>query len=170
MSITKEQFRRTMGLFPTGVTVVTAPCEQGQDVGVTISSLTSLSLEPPQILFCLAKGSRSAPILTTTPHFALNILAAHQASVSDYFAYHSSQGSKPLEVCRDQATGCLLLSEALGHLICARGMIYEGGDHYIILGNVIAVHVNAPNSPLVRQQGQYLTTQSLAKVTLQKVG
>jgi flavin reductase (DIM6/NTAB) family NADH-FMN oxidoreductase RutF len=170
MSIEQDQFRRVMGLFPTGVTVVTAPYGEEQDVGLTISSFTSVSLEPPQILFCLAKFSRSAPVLTTTPHFALNILAARQAYVSDYFAHRTLQGAKPVEVCRDQMTGCLLLPDALGHIICERGPIYEGGDHHIILGHVIAVQVNAPDAPLVRQQGQYLTTRSLAKVTLQKVG
>jgi len=167
MSITEDQFRKTLGLFPTGVTVVTAPHGQ-EDVGITISSLTSVSLSPPQILFCLSKNSRNSPIFQKTPFFAVNILSSHQAQIADGFAKHIPCKGQTLKVFRHEPTGCLLFSQALGHVICKRGEIYEGGDHHIILGQVIALGANLQDSPLVRQRGQYLTTQPIPIEPLQQ--
>lgn len=167
MSITEHQFRKTLGLFPTGVAVVTTP--QGKDdVGLTISSLTSVSLLPPQILFCLSKHSKTVPVFQTASYFAVNILNANQAHVADAFAGRLPDKSKVMKVLRHIETGCLLFSGALGYIICERGPIYEGGDHHIILGHVIAVGSNAKDLPLVRQRGQYLTTQPLSTEPLQQ--
>jgi len=161
MSITEDQFRKTLGLFPTGVTVVTTPLGEGQDVGITISSFTSVSLNPPQILFCLSKYSKSFPVFKDSLYFAVNILNADQSHIADGFAKHMPRKDEVLKVYRHEETGCLLLSDALGHVVCERGSIYEGGDHHIILGKVIAVGASTHDLPLVRQKGQYLTTQSL---------
>lgn len=169
MSITEDQFRKTMGLFPTGVTVVTTL--QGQeDVAITISSFTSVSLSPFQILFCLSKQSKIASVFMECPYFSVNILSAHQAHIADNFAAKRlPQTGQSLKELRDSETGCLLFSEALGYVVCERGAIYDGGDHYIILGRVIALGANFKDLPLIRQQGQYLTTQSLTTEPLQKV-
>jgi len=168
MSITEHQFRKTLGLFPTGVTVVTAPQGQDQDVCLTISSLTSVSLDPPQILFCLSKYSKTVPVFKAAPFFAINILTENQAHIADAFATHTLPKGGTLKVCRHEETGCLLFSDALGHVICERGALYEGGDHYIILGRVIAVGENVNDLPLVRQRGQYLTTRPLSREPLQQ--
>jgi 3-hydroxy-9,10-secoandrosta-1,3,5(10)-triene-9,17-dione monooxygenase reductase component len=169
MSITEDQFRKTLGLFPTGVTVVTTPQREG-DAALTISSFTSVSLTPPQILFCLSKQSRTSPAFKKCSYFSINILNASQAYLSDSFARHIPLKSDALKVFRHQETGCLLFSDALGHLICERGVIYEGGDHHIILGRVIAVGANLNVLPLVRQKGRYLTTQPISIEPLQKTG
>lgn len=167
MSITEDQFRKTLGLFPTGVTVVTSL--QGQeDIGITISSLTSVSLNPPQILFCLSKYSKTAPVFKECSYFSVNILNANQAYLADSFAKHIPHGRK-LNAFRHEKTGCLLFSEALGHIICERGHVFDGGDHHIILGHVIALGANANDLPLVRQKGQYLTIQPIPEEPLQKV-
>lgn len=168
MSITEDQFRKTMGLFPTGVTVVTTPHGQ-EDVALTISSFTSVSLSSFQILFCLSKHSKTAPIFLECSYFSVNILSVHQAHVADGFAKHLSRTGQVLKVFRDAKSGCLLFSEALGHVVCERGAIYDGGDHHIILGRVIALGANSNDLPLVRQRGQYLTTQSITTAPLQKV-
>jgi len=168
MSITEDQFRKTLGLFPTGVTVVTTP-KGGEDATLTISSFTSVSLNPFQILFCLSKQSKTAPIFLECTYFAANVLNAHQAHVADEFAKRLPQAGQNLKMSRDGETGCLLFSEALGHVICEKGPIYEGGDHHIILGRVISVGIGSHELPLVRQRGQYLTTQSLPTEFLQKV-
>ncbi|MBA3812995.1 MAG: flavin reductase family protein [Alphaproteobacteria bacterium] len=160
MSITADQFRKTLGLFATGVTVVTTP-QGGEDVGITISSLTSVSLNPPQILFCLSKQSKAAPVFKECPYFSINILNANQAYIADLFARHLPSNREMLKAFRDKETGCLLLSDALGHVLCERGKIYDGGDHHIILGHVINVKANFQDLPLVRQKGQYLTTQPI---------
>lgn len=160
MSITQDQFRKTLGLFPTGVTVVTTPHGQ-EDSAVTISSLTSVSLDPAQILFCLSKQSKTASIFKECSYFSINILNANQAYIADSFAKRIPCKEETLKVFRHVETGCLLFSEALGHVICARGTIYDGGDHHIILGRVIALGANFKELPLVRQRGQYLTTQEI---------
>jgi flavin reductase (DIM6/NTAB) family NADH-FMN oxidoreductase RutF len=164
MSVTEHQFRRTMSLFPTGVTVVTTPLKDGQDVGLTISSLTSVSLEPPQILFCLSNYSRAVPVFQKASHFAINILNAEQAHLADAFARHIPQQGERLKTFRHEETGCLLFSDAMGHLVCEKGEIFESGDHYIIIGHVIAVGANFEQRPLVRQTSQYQTIQSLPVV------
>lgn len=161
MNVTEDQFRKTLGLFPTGVTVVTAPQKGEKDIGITISSLTSVSLCPPQILFCLSKHSKTIAAFKASPYFAVNILAADQAHLSDGFANHIPLEWERVNTFR-HTTGCLLLSEALGYIVCERGPIYEGGDHEIILGAVIDLSGTSPLSPLVRQKGQYLTTHSLS--------
>lgn len=161
MSITEDQFRKTLGLFPTGVTVITAPLEQGGDIGITISSFTSVSLNPPQILFCLAKRSKTSPAFKSSRYFAVNILKATQSSLSDDFAKHGSVEWEKKESYRHLGTGCLLLSDALGHVICEKNGEYEGGDHEIILGKVIDLMINSHDFPLVRQRGQYFTTKNL---------
>jgi len=163
MKITEDQFRKTLGLFPTGVTVVTARRQEGGDAGITISSLTSVSLQPPQILFCLSKHSKSIPAFRASRFFAVNILKATQASLSDGFAGRVPIEWEKLDTHRHSETGCLLLSEALGHIICEKGVVYDGGDHDIILGQVIDLNVAASDLPLVRQRGQYLTTCSLSE-------
>lgn len=168
MSITEDQFRKTMGLFPTGVTVVTTPFGQ-EDVALTISSFTSVSLNPFQILFCLSKQSKSASIFMECSHFAVNILTETQAHIADGFAKRTPQTGHSLKIFRHEETGCLLFSEALGHVVCEKGVIYDGEDHHIILGRVIALGANFKDLPLVRQRGQYLTVQPLTEEPLQKV-
>lgn len=160
MSITEEQFRKTLGLFPTGVTIITVPDDEGNDRGITISSFTSVSLNPAQILFCLSKHSKTMPTFKASSYFAVNILDRTQSKLSDGFARHTPIEWSTLKTHRHQATGCLLFSEALGHVICEKGPIYDGGDHEIILGRVLDVTFS-PGLPLVRHRGQYLTTQPI---------
>ncbi len=161
MSITEDHFRKTLGLFPTGVTVVTASHEQGQDIGITISSFTSVSLNPPQILFCLSKHSKTMAAFESLQYFAVNILNINQSYLSDGFAKHIPLDWERVKTHRHPATGCLLLSDTLGSVICEKGAMYEGGDHMIILGKVIDLVATPHELPLVRQRGQYLTTQPL---------
>ncbi len=161
MTVTEDQFRKTLGLFPTGVTIVTALQRGGGDIGITISSLTSVSLSPPQILFCLSKHSQKRSILKASPYFAINILSDAQSDLSDGFSKHISPEWNKVSTSRHSATGCLLLKDALGYIICEKGAIYDGGDHDIIIGKVLDLDVTSSASPLVRHKGRYLTTQSL---------
>jgi 3-hydroxy-9,10-secoandrosta-1,3,5(10)-triene-9,17-dione monooxygenase reductase component len=175
MNITEEQFRKTLGLFPTGVTVISVPQTEGQDLCITISSLTSVSLDPPQVLFCLSKNSKTMPAFKSSQYFAVNILNVHQSHLSEGFAKRGLIEWETIKTHRHSPSGCLLFSEALGHIICERGPIYEGGDHEIILGKVIDLDMGSSASPLVRQRGQYLTTQvlsgqSFSKPTQRKLG
>ncbi len=161
MEISEKQFRKTLGLFSTGVTVVTTLTEEGKDIGITISSLTSLSLDPPQVLFCLSKNSKTMPIFKVAQYFVVNILNENQAHLSDGFARHIPLDWEKVDHHRHPETGCLLLKGARGYIICEKGIVYEGGDHEIILGRVIDLIEEPPALPLIRQKGQYLTTQPI---------
>lgn len=161
MNITEDQFRKTLGLFPTGVTVATTSKELGNSIGITISSFTSVSLEPPQVLFCLSKKSKTMPAFEGARYFAINILKACQSHLSDGFAQRGPLDLNLIKTHEHFQTGCLLISEALGHVICEKKAMYEGGDHHIILGRVIDLMANPLELPLIRQKGQYLTLQSL---------
>src|SRR5271154_164283 len=107
MNITEDQFRKTLGLFPTGVTVVTTSSEKGEDVGITISSFTSLSLHPPQILFCLSKHSATWPAFKVAQYFAVNILSADQSLLSDGFAKRVPIVWEAFKTHRHQGSSCL---------------------------------------------------------------
>lgn len=161
MNITEDQFRKALGLFPTGVTVVTVPAHLGENIGITVSSFTSVSLQPPQILFCLSKHSKMQPVFAESPYFAVNILKATQSHLSEGFARHRSLYKETVETHPHPETECLLLSDALGHVICEKGAVYDGGDHEIIIGQVIDIMVNHHELPLVRHKGQYATTHSI---------
>ncbi len=161
MRITEDQFRKTLGLFPTGVTIATTSQELGSSAGITISSFTSVSLEPPQVLFCLSKKSNKASAFEKAQYFAINILKANQSHLSDGFAKRIPLDMSAVKTHEHQETGCLLISEALGHVICEKKQMYEGGDHYIILGGVIDLMADSTELPLIRQRGQYLTVHSL---------
>lgn len=169
MSITEDQFRKTLGLFPTGVTVVTVPDGDGKDLGITVSSFTSVSLKPPQILFCLSKQSKTMPAFKASPYFAVNILRSNQHHLSDGFARHVPLNWETFQTQRHNQSNCLLITDALGHVICEKVVQYDGGDHEIILGKVIDTFVNLEDMPLVRQRGQYSTLQPIPRETISEL-
>ncbi len=159
MNITEDQFRKTLGLFPTGVTVATTSKELGHSTGITISSFTSVSLDPPQVLFCLSKKSKKMAAFEAARHFAINILKVDQSHLSDGFATRGPLDQETITSHDHPETGCLLISDALGHVICEKKAMYDGGDHYIILGGVIDLTANPNERPLIRHKGRYLTVQ-----------
>ncbi len=169
MSITEDQFRKTLGLFPTGVTVVTVSDGVSKDRGITISSFTSVSLNPPQVLFCLSKQSKTMAAFKASPYFAVNILRATQHHLSEGFAKHIPLEWDTLKTHRHEPTRCLLISEALGHVICEKAALYEGGDHEIILGKVIDAIFKPDDLPLIRQRGKYSTIQPLQRETISEL-
>jgi len=157
MNITDDQFRKTLGLFPTGVTVVTACSASKGHIGITISSFTSVSLTPPQILFCLSRKSRTHPIFKDSPYFVVNILNKDQVHLSEGFANHALK-LEDIATLHHEKSGCLLISEAMGHIVCEKSAVYDGGDHDIIVGKVIDLTADPEHLPLIRQRGKYHTT------------
>lgn len=162
-NITSEQFRKTLSLLPSGVSIMTVSPPNGQDRGVTISSLTSLSLHPPQVLFCLSQTSSIMADVEAASHFAISILGDTQTNLANAFTRPGLVQWQEIQTHRHPLTNCLLLAGALGHIICERGPLYAGGDHKIILGTVIDVEINSPLAPLLRHRGNYLTTRALAE-------
>ena len=155
MSITADEFRRTLGHLVAGVTVVTVNESDGRACGMTASSLTSLSLDPPMLLVCVGKIALLHDAIVRAPTFAISVLAEDQADLARYFA---GRDRHEIDVTRADArrtpTGLRLLKDALAHLECARAAVYEGGDHSIVTATVEWAHAR-DGAPLVYFRSRY---------------
>jgi flavin reductase (DIM6/NTAB) family NADH-FMN oxidoreductase RutF len=131
--------RRVCGHFATGVTVVTALAE-GRWIGATVNSFTSVSLDPPWVLFCLRHDSRLLTAIRAGGRFAVSILAAGQGGVAMDFAAEGLPAFDGLD-CLTGATGAPILRGSVGYLECRLAEEYAGGDHRIVVGAVTALGV-----------------------------
>lgn len=129
-----RQFRDVLGLFCSGVTVVTS-ISGGEPVGMTCQSFSSVSLEPPLVMFSPAKTSRAWPMMRTAGFFCVNILSADQADLSNGMATKGSEKFGGVG-WRPAATGAPLLQGVLGYVDCTVHQVIEAGDHYVVLGRV----------------------------------
>lgn len=136
MPVEPESFRRALRRFATGVTVVTVD-HDGELHGMTASSFASVSLEPPLILVCLDRTSRTRALILEKGSFAVNVLADDQETVSRSF---SRRGMKPFDELphRAGATGNPLLDGAIAWIECRLDQMVEAGDHDIFVGEVLA--------------------------------
>ena len=132
------ELRKVMGQFATGVTVITTEAG-GEKFGFTANSYTSVSLDPPLILFCLHKDSKGCPVFLKNGNFAVNILANDQMEVSNGFANRelSAEERYQLVSYRPGQTGSPILDGAMGYLDCRLSSSLESGDHVIFIGEVI---------------------------------
>ena len=149
----KLAFRRALGNFATGITVITATSPDGQRVGVTANSFNSVSLDPPLILWSIEKSSSSYAIFEAASHFAVNILAADQVNLSNHFAKRSNDKFAGISFKDGLGNAAILLSCA-AVFQCKRHNIVDGGDHWILIGKVVSFDDNG-RSPLVYHQGSY---------------
>ncbi|HYT25416.1 MAG TPA: flavin reductase family protein [Actinomycetota bacterium] len=138
--------RSVCGHFTTGVTVVTSGSTSFV-VGVTVNSFTSVSLEPPLILVCIHNDSSDLPALRGTGAFAVNILAADQEEVCRTFARRHTRRATGVDV-HPGLTGVPILSKALAYLECRLRREVDGGDHAILIGEVVALDVLRDDRPL----------------------
>jgi len=153
MSISKEEFRRVLGGFPAGVTVVTTIDDDGKPYGLTATAFTSVSLDPPLVLVCVDKKAESHAHFHTSQIFAVNFLALGQEDLSRRFAV--SGGDKFSEVTfRRGHTGAPVLPGALGHVECRIADIFEAGDHTIFIGQVESADTQ-DGEPLLYFRGTY---------------
>ena len=150
----KSDFRRTLGQFPTGVTVVTTTDDQNRPVGMTANSFNSVSQEPPLILWSVDKNALSAQTFSQAKHFAVNILGKHQTEIANNFAAKGADkfADVPFKKGRD---GCPILKDLAACLECKTWSVYEGGDHLIIVGEVLDYHCYDHVVPLVFAQSSY---------------
>ncbi|MDR6495235.1 flavin reductase (DIM6/NTAB) family NADH-FMN oxidoreductase RutF [Paraburkholderia terricola] len=148
------EFRRALGAFVTGVTVVTTIQSDGSPRGFTANSFSSVSLDPPMILVCIAKTASSHAVFSQTDHFAVSILAEDQKGVSGVFA--SKSPDKFAQVAwRARATGAPVIDGAAATFDCRTHEVVDAGDHVILLGRVVDfVHTNS--SPLAYCRGAYV--------------
>jgi 3-hydroxy-9,10-secoandrosta-1,3,5(10)-triene-9,17-dione monooxygenase reductase component len=131
--------RNVCGHFVTGVTVITSE-ENGLLVGTTVNSFTSVSLDPPLVLFCLHKGSKLRAVVNESRMFAVNFLAGRQQGLAWAFA---GRGNGMIEdvVHHRSTAGMPILSESLAFLACRLVSEFDGGDHTIFVGEVVEVGV-----------------------------
>jgi flavin reductase (DIM6/NTAB) family NADH-FMN oxidoreductase RutF len=151
-----QEFREALGLFATGIAVVTATTEGRDRIGATVSSFNSVSLDPPLVLFSMARSSRAFPAWQSVAHFAVNVLAEHQDATSTKFARALGdkwEGARYVE----GENGAPLLRDSLASFECARYANYDGGDHIIIVGRVLAVRLRrrADAVPLIFFRSKY---------------
>ena len=154
MSIDPKEFRRTVGQFVTGVTVIAADIE-GSTRGMTANAFSSLSLDPPLVLFCLAKKAHLAQVIHMATGFSVNFLTADQQDLSSYFAGMWKEPTPPAFAFEPWEGGPKLggVGAAMG---CAMEAIHEGGDHFIVIGRVLALYRQEPAPPpLVFHSGRY---------------
>jgi flavin reductase (DIM6/NTAB) family NADH-FMN oxidoreductase RutF len=142
-----RDLRRALGAFPTGVTVVTARPAAGRSVGVTINSFSSVSLEPPLVLWCLSQTAPSKPSFLSASHFAIHVLAQGQEHVSRRFCARLEDRFDGLSVAAGLGDAPLLDGVA-ARFECALRETYTVGDHTIFIGE-IQRYTHAELPPLV---------------------
>lgn len=152
MPLDDTTFRQTMGSFVSGVTVVTTVHDDTR-YGMTVSSFASLSLQPQLLLVCLTSTLPTYLAITQSRHFGVSILAAHQTHISQQFA------SRALDKFANVPwhtgdNGMPLISDACATIECAVSAIHPGGDHSIVVGEILTAHITT-NPPLVYARGAY---------------
>lgn len=151
-AIDPADLRRTLGCFPTGVAIVTTMSKAEGPIGLAISSFNSVSMEPPLILWSLALSAASLPVFHASDGFVINVLSAEQVALPGVF-------SSPVEDRFDGVPweagviGDPVLSEAAAVIECSTYARYDGGDHEIILGEVLR-HAASDRVPLVYGKGR----------------
>lgn len=146
-------FRDVVGRFASGVTVLTTCDADGRDRGMTVSAFSSLSLDPPLVLACIGHDATIAGSVAATEHFGVSVLAEDQEPLSRRFADPDADRFDGVPFSRG-ALGVALLDGALAHLECRIVARHEGGDHTIVVGEVL--HASARDGrPLVHMRGDY---------------
>lgn len=145
-------FRRTLGCFPTGVAIVTTCDADGAPVGLTISSFNSVSMDPPLVLWSLALNAASLPTFRASEGFAINILSADQAHLPKVFSSPVDERFADLD-WQNGISGAPVLNDAAAVIECRTYARYDGGDHEIMLGEVLR-HRSSDLIPLVYGKGR----------------
>lgn len=146
--------RDALGCFATGVTIVTAMTDDGLPVGLTANSFTSVSLDPPLLLVCIANAAGSAPVMRNAEHFAVNVLQIGQQPASNRFAGRGEDrfGHTPWQ---PGETGAPVLTGSLSTFECSRHAVHDGGDHFILVGQVVRASFEPRRDPLLYFRGKY---------------
>ena len=153
-----QAFRDVLGRFATGVAVVTAMSD-GEPVGMTCQSFSSVSLSPPLVLFCPARTSRAWPLIQRADSFCVNLLADGQHELSDVMATKGIDKFADIGWEPTPRTGSPLLKGVLGFVDCTIHAVHEAGDHYVVIGRVVDLNTGEVDAdPLLFFQGKYRTT------------
>ena len=153
VQIDAGEFRKALGSFTTGVTVVTSRGTDGNDVGLTANSFNSVSLDPPMVLWSLGKSARSMPHFRAAEYFAVHILSQEQEELSGRFARRGADKFSGLTLARGP-DDIPLLQDCAARFTCRTAYQYEGGDHLIFVGEVIDF-AHWDRLPLLFHGGEY---------------
>ncbi|WP_269052653.1 flavin reductase family protein [Sporosarcina sp. G11-34] len=147
VSTTQAEFKKALGNYPTGVTVVTTFDKQNNPIGLTVNSFASVSLDPLLILWSIDKKSGSYPVFLEVEKFAVNILAEDQARICNLFA---SKVENRFSQCKweESERQLPLIANSLSQLECKVVEKIEAGDHIIFIGEVLHIH-NEDKDPLL---------------------
>ena len=149
-----REFRDTLGSFPTGVAVVTASGPDGP-AGLTTNAFSSLSLDPPLVLVCFDRGSRTLEVVRASRRFAVNVLRAGDEDLAVLFAGKQPHPEKFAAVTHTEDHGVPVLDTALAWMVCDLDALHPGGDHDIGVGAVTALGRDPAGEPLVFFGGGY---------------
>ena len=155
MAFDTKAFRNALGRFPTGIAVMTAASSEASHIGITVNSFTSVSLDPPLVLWCIDRRSRRYPAFAGAPGFTVSILASGHQDVSSRLAGAGEHNLDGIALIATEL-GPPALADALAVFECALESVQDAGDHAILIGRVLrfARHDGA-GAPLVYHQGKY---------------
>ena len=153
MMIDPDTFRAVLGRFATGITIITARDAKGRDHGMTISAFSSVSLDPPLVLVCVAHDARMHQLLLDSDAIGVSVLSADQEALSRRFADRDCDRFDGVGYSRGES-GVVLLDEALAHMECTIVTRHEAGDHTIHVARVDRAEPFAVR-PLLYDRGGY---------------
>jgi len=159
-SFSTAEFRSCLGMFATGVTIITTRTAEGKLVGLTANSFNSVSLAPPLVLWSLSQAAASMAALSAGSHYAINILAADQKELAERFAAKGKERFKGVSYSEGVA-GAPLLDGAAAVFECFNRSRYQEGDHVIFVGEVEHCTQRAGASPLLYHGGRFYTEHPL---------
>jgi flavin reductase (DIM6/NTAB) family NADH-FMN oxidoreductase RutF len=153
MTIDQHELRRVMGHFATGVTIITTRDREGAPQGLTANAFMSLSLNPPLVLVSVDKGATCYACFEPENPFTVNFLSDHQEEISRRFATKGCDKFAGLQ-WMEGSNGAAILEGVMGYVECRIAKCYEGGDHTIVLGEILNVSASGER-PLLFFKGKY---------------
>lgn len=151
-------FRDVLGSYASGVTVVTTTTSDGEPVGMTCQSFTSVSLDPPLVAFLPTRESRAFKAIRRAGHFCAGFLSTEQVEIADQMAGPRDGADKFIGVgWSPSRTGSPLLDGVVGYVDCTVDAVHEAGDHYIVVGRVVDLGLGDGDEPLLFYRGRYTT-------------
>ena len=155
-----QEFRTALGMFATGVTIVTACTADGKVIGLTANSFNSVSLDPPLVLWSLSQAAASLPAFRAGTHYAINVLASDQKPLAERFALKGTDRWAGVSFVEGTG-GAPLLVGAAATFECFNRSRYEEGDHVIFVGEVERCSWRKGASPLLFHGGRFYTEHPL---------
>lgn len=163
-----KEYRRALGSFPTGVAIITARDANGEPIGLTCNSFSSVSLEPPLVLWSMRKASKSIEHFRDTPSFAINVLAEDQDHLSQRFATSSIEKKFENVAWTPGSMDLPLIDHCVARFQCTTYAKHDAGDHIIFIGRVEQFEVVREDNSLVFYKGAYMMLAQSLRIMAQK--